>query len=771
MRANRLLLALIPLAFLVVEAATGYAGKPLRDALLDLREQGLEIVFTTEVVKEEMIVEVDPSATEPRAILDEILEPHGLVASDGPRGRLVIVVRPPDDAGTPTEPELAPPMFVEEVVVTPSRVSLLRDEPGGAVSLTRDEILALPHLGDDFFRAVSLLPGVAANDVSAQFNVRGGRRDETQILLDGQELYEAHHLKDFDSALSFVTSSTLESADLTTGGYSVEYGDRMSGILDMTTVTPTGRPRGRIGVSVLNALAGGSGGFDDNRGSWLVELRRGTTDLVTQLLNNESPEYADAYSKLIYQIGGRHSLQFNMLYTNDRFFFEEAIDDESKTNDTQYRNTYFWLTHTMLVGNRMFVETALSHSRLDQDRRGVQLEEDAQFVVRDERESEILGLRQAWNFDVSDWNFLKWGFEVRAFDTVYDYFNTFNFDNPVSGIRPGPGMGMTVFEGEFDETHTSLYVSDQMDLSRSVTLELGLREDRYTLTDENVLSPRFNLAWLPDELSIFRVSWGSFNQSQRTYELQVEDGESVFNPTELSEQRIIGYERIFPRATESGGISFRVELYQREIDNPRPRFENLYEALNVYPELEPDRVRIAPDESRMRGIELFVQGRATPRLGWWVNYVYAETEDEFSDGETAPRSIDQPHTLNVDLNYNLGRRWNLNFAWRYHTGWPTTPTTLEQTVDSGGNIVYVPVLGPLNSEQLPDYHRLDFRASRDFRVGTRGVIYFFVDVQNVYDRKNLAGFDIMIDDQVGTIEFMEEYWTGILPSAGFIYEF
>jgi len=59
---------------------------------------------------------------------------------------------------------------------------------------------------------VTLLPGTAANDVTAQFNVHGGRRDEVLILLDGQELYETYHLQEFDRAISVVEAGSLSGA-------------------------------------------------------------------------------------------------------------------------------------------------------------------------------------------------------------------------------------------------------------------------------------------------------------------------------------------------------------------------------------------------------------------------------------------------------------------------------------------------------------------------------------------------------------------------------
>ena len=50
-------------------------------------------------------------------------------------------------------------LALDEIVVTPSFISLLREEPVTGLALDRDDIFALPHLGDDIFRAMTLLPG------------------------------------------------------------------------------------------------------------------------------------------------------------------------------------------------------------------------------------------------------------------------------------------------------------------------------------------------------------------------------------------------------------------------------------------------------------------------------------------------------------------------------------------------------------------------------------------------------------------------------------
>ena len=84
--------------------------------------------------------------------------------------------------------------ILAEIEVTAS-YSLNRDEPVSGVALSQEEILRLPHFGDDLYRAMSVMPGIAGNDVSAQFNVRGGFYRDTALRIDGIEIYEPYHLK------------------------------------------------------------------------------------------------------------------------------------------------------------------------------------------------------------------------------------------------------------------------------------------------------------------------------------------------------------------------------------------------------------------------------------------------------------------------------------------------------------------------------------------------------------------------------------------------
>ena len=102
--------------------------------------------------------------------------------------------------------------------------------------------------------------------------------------------------------------------------------------------------------------------------------------------------------------------------------------------------------------------------------------------------------------------------------------------------------------------------------------------------------------------------------------------------------------------------------------------------------------------------------------------------------------------------------------------WPTTRIGLATTIDDDGEVEFEPLLGPLHGERLPPYHRLDLRLSRT--AVWRGVdVLLFVDAQNVYHRRNIAGYDVSIDEDQGVLVRRPELGAGILPSFGIRFEF
>jgi len=810
---------------------------PLAAALDVLRGQGLELAFTSELVRPEMRVEREPVASEPRLVLDEILAPHGLRVREEAGGLLVVVASPTPPLGSIRGrvversgagiagagvrlveldlvatsaadgsfafPDLPhgrytldasaiehleerisvrvegattvrlhlpeQPYIQDEIAVFPSRLSLLEDESGSSFAFDRETIESLPHLGGDLLRATSLLPGVTGNDVSAELSVHGGRRDEVRILLDGQELYGAFHLQDYDNALSVVPASNLAAATLTTGAYPASQGDRMSGILDLRSIDPPSATRFVLGLSVLDALFAGSGRFRDDRGAWMVSGRTGSLALAADAIGDEEPRLWDLFVKANHA-GKQGQLGARLLAAGDELELDKVESDGFERLETNYRTTHGWLTHQASPGERLLIETLGSWADLRRVRGGTGSEEEGSFELDDRRDTQVLGLSQHWQLQAGDRHTAQWGLEGRRYETAFDYFKSIDPEIVILAPFSPP----RVLENRLRETltgeHLGLWVSDRIAVTDRLTLELGARWDRHTATGDTLLSPRVNLARRLGERAVVRAAWGRFFQSQRPYELQVEDGETGLFPAERADHWVLGWERR-PRRAPLGLEVLRVEVYRREIDDPRPRYESLLEPLNFFPEIEPDRVRVAPRESSAQGVELLLRGRRGERFGWWLSWARARAEDGI-DGRDVPRPLDQPHTVTLDVGHRLPGQWNLNLAWRYHTGWPTTPvsaTFVPDPEDPEEEPELVAVFGPLRSRRLPDYHRLDLRASRTWARG-RGRITFFVDVQNLYDRANPAGFDVSLEEDEGVVLLESEDWPGIFPSLGVRWE-
>jgi hypothetical protein len=830
-------------------AAVSYAGRSLAEVLLSLQRQGLTIVFTSQLVRPDMKVVREPSAREPRRILDEVLAPHGLEVEDGPGGVLVVVAKAADRerkasiegkvlargsrrglagavvrmvegglkapvqddgsfsmaalaAGSYTLEASAPgylderiggisvaagesrrvdfhlheqPVFHDEIVVQPSRLSLLHEQPDSSLSLGRDEIESLPHLGGDVFRATSLLPGVAANDVTAQLSVHGGRGDEVKVLLDGQELYDAYHLKDYDNALSVVPARALAGASLTTGAFPASQGDRMSGVLDLRTVDPPAGRQHTLGLSVLDVLASSSGRSAEGRGAWLASARRGSLDLAREAIGDGSPRFWDVLGK------GEVATELGLvgaraLLAGDELQVDTAAADGFDHLENRYRSSHGWLTHQVSTaereGRQLLVETIGSWAEIQRRRGGTGFDEDkGSFELRDRRDHQVLGLAQTWSLQLEPRHALQGGWERRRYDAFFDYARELGPEIILAPFDPSRTTAHR-FAGTLRDEHFGLWASDRFSWGDRLTAELGTRYDRHSATRDHLVSPRVNLAWRLGERSVVRGAWGKFYQSQRPYELQVEAEDSLW-PAELSEHWVLGFE-ILLQPNGPGLDAVRFELFRREIDDPRTRYESLLEPLNFFAEVEPDRVRIAPESSTAEGLELLLRGSRGARFDWWLAYSYARAEDRLAGavGGKVPRSLDQPHTLALDLNYRLARQWNLNLAWRYHTGWPTTPVEARRVPDPEDpeETELAAVFGRLNSERLPIYHRLDLRAShhRDLRSGA---LTFFLDVQNLYDRRNVAGYDVTLDEDAGMLEVGEERWPGIFPSFGIIWDF
>ena len=71
-------------------------------------------------------------------------------------------------------------------------------------------------------RMLKVLPGVSGGDFSAALNIRGGRREEALLTIDGAEIHNAFHFRDLDGALSVLDTNLVQGIDFITGGMTAD---------------------------------------------------------------------------------------------------------------------------------------------------------------------------------------------------------------------------------------------------------------------------------------------------------------------------------------------------------------------------------------------------------------------------------------------------------------------------------------------------------------------------------------------------------------------
>ena len=673
--------------------------------------------------------------------------------------------------------QLAPLVLrLADIVVAPGHFGVMDGDVVAQQTLTREDIETIPQVGEDIFRAIKRLPGIASDDISTRLNVRGGTDQELLVLIDGMELYEPYHLKDFDGVMGIVDVNSIGGIDLATGGFPVEYGDKLVGVFDMRSRTPPpSGVRTTLGLSITNASFMSQGAFDGGNGQWLLSARRGYLDIALALTggnDNLSPQYFDVFGKTQYQLSQNHRLSVQVLHANDDLTFREQDGDEDLEVKSGWQSSYGWLTWDAQPSSSIHARTMGFGGRVTRRRVGDSEELDRirgpfRVTVDDDRVFEFVGVKEDISIELSDRVLLKVGGEFKHGTANYDYFNTAEnwIVTPTGQLGTRADTVDIALEPTGDEI--SGYVATRVRPIDRLTAEVGVRYDRITHTDDEDLAPRFHAAFELTPRTTIRGSWGRYYQSHGLHELEVGDGQEVFFGSDLAEQIAIGVEHRF-----ESDVRVRVELYRRTMDDQRPRFLSADRELDAFPETEGDRIRIDPARGKAQGFEFRVSRDEGRRWAWSASYVLAEAVDEI-DGAWVPRTLDQRHTVGLNVAYRPNNFWHLTWGWQYHTGWPATASTFAIDSLADGSLQLRRDLGPYNALRLPAYHRMDFRVTRNFSVG-RGVLQAYLDIFNMYNRTNLRsyGYGVRVNNGVVTVRQRSgEELLPILPSLGFRWEF
>jgi len=146
--------------------------------------------------------------------------------------------------------QLAPMEALKEVVVTEKRRQTTATE-----QLDVNNIRQTPSTsGNAVEELVQQQAGVSThNELSSQYNVRGGSFDENSVYINNVEVYRPLLIRSGQQeGLSVINADMVEKIGFSSGGFEAKYGDKMSSVLDIQSRKPT-----RLEANVQGSLLGG----------------------------------------------------------------------------------------------------------------------------------------------------------------------------------------------------------------------------------------------------------------------------------------------------------------------------------------------------------------------------------------------------------------------------------------------------------------------------------------------------------------------------------
>ncbi len=719
--------------------------------------------------------------------------------------------------------------FAESVEVRAAKPPI--DEPV-AIAVEPSRVLEVAGSLDNVFRTIQTLPGVAATeDFGSRLSVRGGSPDQNLTVMDGVEVHNPYRLFGLTSAFN---PETVESFELTAGGFSAKYGDRLSSLLVIRNRAGRRDQRlsGSTSASITDANVILEGGFSKGRGSWLLTGRRTYYDLVAERIVDENlPSFGDVQAKLGFDVGTNATLSFFGLRSRENtdlsldsddvpgefgsLFNEAGNDLLSVTLDASIgvgatsRSTLAWYRNTDTIDfeGRLQSEGKRSNSPGGEAYGFSNVDFDRLLSVED------LSFRQDFSFVASDRHLLETGFELHVLESAVR-FESSGDRNPQeangSSVRGGAGLPDFI-DSTLPANRVGAWFQDAFTFSPAWTLEPGVRIDWSQTNGSATVSPRFAASYRVGPSTRLRGAAGLYTQSpgyekliQSDFFIDLSDARALGLRHERSTHVIAGLERDF-----APGLTARFEGFYKTFDDVIVgRLETEEERLariaayDFPPDLK-DSVPASPiitsapsnDASGSAyGFDLFLSrdpSSVDNRLSGWAAYTWTRA-DRDAYGRTYPFDYDRRHSLNLVGSYRLTRTWTLGLTGRLASGFPYTAavgvrvSAVEDPADPGrlipetdleGRYVYVVDLGDsgnLNTGRFPFYARLDLRAT--WRPGGNdGRFELYLEAINLLNRENAVRIDSELrydpGSEVPSVVALPSEGFPFLPSFGVRYRF
>lgn len=590
----------------------------------------------------------------------------------------------------------------------------------GKTTLDHDELARVPGSGGDPMRAVQSLPGVAnVDDGSADPAVRGARPSDNAYYVDFLPVGYLYHVGGFASVFH---ADLIRRFDLASAAWSPEYGDVVGAVFDISLRSPRAdRVGGKLDFSLLGASVLVEGPLSDQL-SFFLAGRRSWFDLIAKTgktgekgVSFTMPVYSDAQGRLLLATSAENSLRLDFSAARDRIGIDLAPDSNAAQRDpvltghSAKRQAYRTVALTWDSTLSRSVGSTLAVGQISNDEY-FSLGSAGHYDSR--TTTSYLREQLQWQASASHQMLVGGSLNSRLIDLDLDFKDPrcTEFD-PDCDLSSAPRI---VSLQHTRQNLADLYVNNRWRFALRWTATAGLRVGRDDYAKLDYVEPRVGLEWVWSKDTLVSLGLGRHNQPPPA-EQSLKD---LGNPSLAhlrSNHAVLGFAQQLAQ-----GWSWRVEAYAKTfsgyaVTDPTLRYRN-------------------GASGSARGLELLIKKDASGRFSGFasLSLSHARRRNDLT-GDRFPFDYDQPVVASVVGQYKLSERWQLGAKWSFHTGAPYTPVVGTRTDTTGRTR---PVHGGINTERVPDYHRLDLRA--DWKHSDRFTAY--VEIINAYARKNVSGY-------------------------------
>lgn len=625
---------------------------------------------------------------------------------------------------------------MEEVVVTAERQKFRQEIKISSITLDQTQLRTVPVLVEaDLFRAIQMLPSVSSGgDFSSALYVRGGSPDQNLILLDGITVYNPYH---FGGIFSTFNTDAIKEAEFIAGGFSAEYGGRMSSVLDIQNREGNSKEfHGSGNVSLLSTKLLFEGPVP--RGSFMVSGRRTYFDAIWEGVRKgvnifaEDPVdisfpyyFYDFQGKVNVDINDRHRTTLSGFYGNDVLWFKEEMkegnygepgyDLEYYGFDWSWGNNTTSLKHRWLIRPDLIAKFYVARSRFHFD---------VDFLMKDEffdeeDDTTVVNMNQQVKiYDyIADWSEgidMTWILNKKNILKFGAFHKDIDFDL-------GAGLNdMTLLDSTSRSREWGFYIEDKYQPSPLFIFQPGVRLTRYVNKSRWYPDLRLKTKYLATENFALTLAGGTVHQFLQTanFENEMVRFIDLWFPTQKGMEP--------SKATYyNAGIEYWYNDIQFTLEGYYKKYEHLVTMDEDIGGAE--LLSFLDAEGYSTGIELLVK-KTWGDLTGWIGYSFMHTRkrEDVVSGWYPPK-YDRTHNLNVVAQYDINKRWYFSSSVVWNSGNPYSQIygNFHYTDALSGWINRMQIYGERNGERYPPYFRWDVGINRRATIFKQDATFYF----------------------------------------------